>query len=85
MIHVIDVSAFLALVDCVHQGVYTDVLNDLIDVIREGDLTFPKEVIDDLQYRARGEPLDLDQGRRERPENKSGQVRSRPVGNGPSP
>ena len=59
MLHVIDASALLALAQCVSTAVYNDILNDLTDLVREGDLTFPKEVADDLQHRAKGETLDV--------------------------
>lgn len=58
MIHVIDTSAFLFLRDCVRSDCYAATLNDLTDLIRHGDLTFPREVVDDLQSYAKEETLD---------------------------
>lgn len=58
MIHVIDTSAFLLLRDCVRPDCYAATLNDLTDLIRDGGLTFPREVVDDLQSCAKEETLD---------------------------
>ena len=59
MIHLFDTTAFLGIREQVPEPDVTEFLNQLTDLIRDGQLTFPREVVDDLQFRAKGEVLDV--------------------------
>jgi hypothetical protein len=56
-LHVVDATALLCIEDVVEPGDYQVTLDDLTDCVEAGTLTFPNEVVLDLERRARGEPL----------------------------
>lgn len=57
MLHVVDAASLLTLADVVIPAQYHETLDNLTDLVQEERLTFPAEVVQDLERRARGEFL----------------------------
>lgn len=59
MVHVLDTSALLSLQRHAASNAIdeSDILEGLSDLIQDGDVTFPREVADEVRRRGKGQPV----------------------------